>query len=148
MAQNLQNTINCTVPGLEEIIGSHSSVPECKDNISAFDTVKKYISVSYKFLENPNSLECQKPCLHTIFRSRVKKEHITSWVSDIEEDSFYLRIIYSTLNIEQNVETLAYDIGSFLTAMGGNLGLFLGFSCLSCILASIDFFAEKFVGLK
>jgi hypothetical protein len=40
----------------------------------------------------------------------------------------------SSLIVEERVETLVYDVGSFLAAAGGNLGLFLGFSCLSVFL--------------
>ena len=33
--------------------------------------------------------------------------------------------------MEERVESLVYDFSAFLVATGGNLGLFLGFSCLS-----------------
>ena len=144
----MQNKINCTVPGFEEILGNDNSFPQCKDNISANHTLNRYLDVAYEFLQNPNIQNCQKPCKQTVFKSKVKKEHVTSWISDTDDNVFYLRIVYSTLNIEQNVETLVYDAGSFLAALGGNLGLFLGFSCLSCILTIINLTKKKIVGFK
>ena len=36
------------------------------------------------------------------------------------------------------METLDYDVGTFWTSVGGNLGLFLGFSCLSVLFAIVD----------
>ena len=45
---------------------------------------------------------------------------------------------YTTLEVEVEVETYVYDIGSFLASVGGNLGLLLGFSCLTVIFASIN----------
>jgi hypothetical protein len=70
--------------------------------------------------------------------------HKNSWIdtdgkSGIIENSFSLAIAYNTLIVEERVETLVYDVGSFLAAVGGNLGLFLGFSCLSVCLALIRF---------
>ena len=51
-----------------------------------------------------------------------------------EDDStLFFSIGYESFEIEVNVEILIYDIGSFLAAVGGNLGLFLGFSCLSLL---------------
>ena len=148
LAQNLMAVINCTVPGLEIILDNYATLPECKDSITASDTMKNYLSLSYTYLENLNSRGCMKPCEQTVFRSKVKKEHDTSWVSDIDKDIFYLRIVYSTLHIEKNVETLVYDTGNFFSTVGGNLGLCLGFSCLSCLLSLVEFISEMFVKFK
>ena len=49
------------------------------------------------------------------------------------KDNFIALIFYSTLNVEELVETLVYDTGNFLAAAGGNLGLMLGVSCLSIL---------------
>jgi hypothetical protein len=46
------------------------------------------------------------------------------------------------LNIEEKTEALVYDFGTFLAAIGGNLGLFLGFSCLSLLLILISMFEK------
>jgi len=48
------------------------------------------------------------------------------------------------MDIEEKTETFVYDVGNFLTAAGGNLGLFMGFSCLSIILTFIDKFEHHF----
>jgi len=52
-------------------------------------------------------------------------------------------VFYSTLDVKEVVETLVYDVGDFLAAAGGNLGLLLGFSCLSVLLAVINAIQEK-----
>jgi Amiloride-sensitive sodium channel len=51
-----------------------------------------------------------------------------------------LYLEYETFDREKHVETLICDTTTFLTQVGGNLGLFLGISCLSVILTIIDFF--------
>ena len=54
-------------------------------------------------------------------------------------DSGYLVCVYPVDElIEDQVETLIYDFGGFVAAAGGNLGLFLGFSCLSVTFAAVD----------
>jgi Amiloride-sensitive sodium channel len=55
-----------------------------------------------------------------------------------DDTIFYLFYMYDTLNMEQRIESLDYDITNFLVAAGGNLGLFLGLCCLSVLLAFVD----------
>ena len=50
-----------------------------------------------------------------------------------------LILVYETLSVEEHFETLVFDIGSLLAAAGGNLGLFLGFSCLSLLISCLDY---------
>jgi len=52
---------------------------------------------------------------------------------------FYLLFYYLTLTTEQRIQSLDYDFGNFLVAAGGNLGLFLGMSCLSVLWSLADF---------
>jgi hypothetical protein len=49
----------------------------------------------------------------------------------LEAGVFLLMISFQTFLVEQRVETLVYDFGSFVAAAGGNLGLFLGLSFFS-----------------
>ena len=52
--------------------------------------------------------------------------------------------LFETMDIEKHEENLVYDSGSFFAAVDGNLGLFLGFSCFSIIVAAVDFVTKKF----
>jgi hypothetical protein len=47
------------------------------------------------------------------------------------------------MDTEERMETLTYDLGNFLVAAGGNLGLFLGFSCFSLMLTFIEYLNHK-----
>jgi len=58
--------------------------------------------------------------------------------SDTLEENLYLYFEYITTQTEEEVETYIYDNENFLTALGGNLGLFLGFSCLSVLLKLLE----------
>ena len=56
-----------------------------------------------------------------------------------DNDFEYALNVYSASNlIEEQIETLLYDFGGFIAAAGGNLGLFLGLSCLSMVFALVD----------
>ena len=57
----------------------------------------------------------------------------------LAKDGVLLTIRFKKLFVEEHVETLIYDTGNFLAQAGGNLGLFLGFSCLSMLLAIVNF---------
>ena len=59
-----------------------------------------------------------------------------------DKQALYFSIGYESFIIEVSIETLLYDIGSFLAAVGGNLGLFLGFSCLSVLLGFVSMFKK------
>ena len=47
-------------------------------------------------------------------------------VSDIFNIGVVLTLAFESFIIEERVESLVYDAGNFLSAVGGNLGLFLG----------------------
>jgi len=57
--------------------------------------------------------------------------------SDIKNlnDSFYFSFNLESFMVEERVEALVYDEVNFIAAAGGNLGLFLGFSCFSVLIA-------------
>ena len=52
---------------------------------------------------------------------------------------------YFTLNVEEQIESLEYDAGTYWTAAGGNLGLFLGFSSLSVLFAIFEY-VQQYIG--
>jgi hypothetical protein len=132
--------MSCTTPGLP---ANPDSLEECQDFDSARLTLQTYNTISYDYLKMANS-QCQIPCKSKTYQTTVRHYHKTSWVDlkDHKSDQFYLALAYSTLNVELKTETLVYDFGTMLTAAGGNLGLFLGFSCLTFLLDIIDKFAN------
>ena len=67
------------------------------------------------------------------FNQLVTKEHL-----NFTEDYFMLNYAFATLNVEQKIESLDFDLGALLSAAGGNMGLFLGLSVSSLALAFIQ----------
>ena len=115
---------------------------ECRDAKSALHAYQAYVDAYYDFYEFRNDQLCVEPCLKKRFKAEVKHYHKTTWINLSGEysgvDEFYLTMVYTSLDIESRNETLFYDTGSMLAAAGGNLGLLLGFSCLTCVAGIID----------
>lgn len=47
-------------------------------------------------------------------------------------------VYYSTTDVSRQKETLLMNATDFLNGLGGNMGLFLGFSCMSGMLAALN----------
>lgn len=117
---------------------------ECKDNASANITYMDYFNVIYQGRENWHR-ECPDPCDQTVFKVSLGQYHENNNGADGEKGQALIgkggvlfSLGYDKLSIEEHVETLVYDTGNFLAQAGGNLGLFVGFSCLSLLLAIIN----------
>ena len=90
--------------------------------------------------------ECPIPCDQTVYHSKLIQYHINNlvghdeeFVNQVQKHGAMLGISFETFAIHEQVETLVIDIGNFLSQIGGNLGLFLGVSCLSLLTGIIQF---------
>ena len=80
------------------------------------------------------------PCTKTVYEARLTKYHRNNFAGSENYNSILTFLLkYETLATEKHVETLLYDTGNFLAQIGGNLGLFLGCSCYSLLLAIATF---------
>ena len=84
---------------------------------------------------------CPPGCNQTSYSLKITQFHTNNWiesgnehVEEIMKAAVRFALAYEDFVIEEQIETLVYDIGNFLAAVGGNLGLFLGFSCLTMLL--------------
>ena len=99
---------------------------------------------------------CPIPCKQTSYKVSVR--NVQKNKADIYEledtpldqlvQAFYFIYGFDTLNTEQRIETLDYDFGNLVVAAGGNLGLFLGLSCLSILMPVVDFMENAAGKLK
>ena len=55
---------------------------------------------------------------------------------------------YQTMNIEVESEVILVDINDFVSATGGALGLFLGFSIIDSLFYLYDFIFKNVEGTK
>ena len=82
------------------------------------------------------------------FNFKLNFYHVNTW-QDVDDDfpksddNFLLCLYYSSLMVEERIESFVYDFGNFLAAAGGNLSLSLGFSCLSALLAFVRYLKQR-----
>ena len=112
---------------------------------------KAFKSLLKKYKGNLELMGCPFPCFTRTYNVKWIDFHKNSLIEDdkLYEEEFlkqyyYLLFSYHSFTIEEKVETLVYDLGSFLTSIGGNLGLFLGFSCFSLLISLIEILKRKF----
>ena len=100
------------------------------------------MQTTMNFLSNNVDNGCPVPCSQQSFDVKINLFHKNSFIdvleaypSDVLDSKAFISIFYSSVLVETRVETYLYDLGNFLTSAGGNLGLLLGFSCLSLLFA-------------
>ena len=110
----------------------------CKDRQSGIDTFNTFFKITSKSGRENWLTACPPPCKQKSYNIKIVPYHRNSLVDatftyekTLGEPFIYLSLYYDSLGIIEQDETLLYDVGSFLSAAGGNLGLLLGFSCLS-----------------
>ena len=128
---------------MKKFIGN-TSIAECTDQDSASVAFHKFLNIRSNFNENTEQHGCLTPCTKISFDFETFILHRNSWIETKEEQelpdgTYFFKFSYASLQVEEKVVTLAYDLENFFASVGGNLGLFLGFSCLPLMLSILDF---------
>ena len=58
-------------------------------------------------------------------------------------EEFWMYYYYETMETEINTESLIVDMSNLIGAIGGNMGLFLGFSFLSIFVFTLDLIQSR-----
>ena len=131
--------IPCLMPGLEEFEFPLNDMKKECDNIFAAENCSAWLSST--ILSTKNWIEnCPIPCYQTTYNYRLEYFHKNKYIGSqndvdlVDESTFTFFITFDTLLVEERSEALVYDGVNFLTAAGGNLGLFLGFSFFSILM--------------
>ena len=111
-----------------------------------------FIELNKNFtLQVIESKVCIPPCNTTAYGKAIRYYHEnydSQWPekSSDANKSFVLYYFFDSLLLEERIETVVFDLDDFFSSAGGNLGLFLGFSCLSVLFSFISGikYASKF----
>ncbi len=127
----------------------HSNLTYCDDEDSAASTFWELYSNLIDLSNSPDDFGCPVPCTKLTYTTTINYYHQNNWFYDYFvpteiENNFALYVFFSTLNVQQQIESFDYDFASFLAAAGGKLGLFLGFSCLSVLFAVVNCVSKMF----
>ena len=146
----LRPKINCTIAGMSSLSDNDfAEMEECKDDESAWHTRAPLSEIAVQSLKYPSKFGCDPPCksISYIFSKLYYHQHSMhkEYYNTKDGIFFLLSIYYKTLMVEERTETLIYDVPGLLSAAGGNLGLMLGFSCLSVLFGAIQCLSKLFV---
>ena len=146
--QMLAPKINCTIAGYESIVPDNFTY--CDSLYTAQYTQSNISNSITDFLSNFSKYNCPLPCSHKSYTYNLKYFHKNSWI-DVDnsttaliETAGVVTLSFSSLLVEERKEAYMYDLENLMTSIGGNLGLFLGFSCFSTFVALLQFFFNKF----
>jgi hypothetical protein len=140
---NLPSEIKCRVADMNHIFPVNATMPECDNEKAATAVYWNYSNYLNDFVIRPWKYDCPVPCTQTWYKVTLEYYHennvlMPEAIDKLSEGHFTFIPYYSTFTIEEEIEKLEYDIGSLLVSAGGNLGLFLGFSCLSVLFFVIE----------
>ena len=148
--RNLPRNITCTIAEMKSIIPANSTMKECQvEDDLAENYYWEYVNYLERFLSSPWEYNCPIPCKQTTYKIKLNYYHknnarLPFGLNHNLKGHFVLYIFYATFDKEERIESLEYDMANLLVSAGGNLGLFLGFSCLSAMFMVIEWFQAKF----
>ena len=91
-----------------------------------------------QFLGSTSAYGCPLPCTQKSYNFNLEYFSKYSFLGaeepvNLDNENFKFVMFFRSVDTEESTETLVYDFTNFLTAAGGNLGLFMGFSCFSLV---------------
>jgi hypothetical protein len=137
------NNLTCLISGYVDI--RNLSRPNfCADNNTAARSHYDLKNLCSELSKNPQSFGCPTPCNTSFFELVVGHTKVNSFIDPsnryniVGSQIYILGFSFTSLDIEEQSIILLYDIGMLLSSAGGNLGLALGFSCLSILLNLVE----------
>ena len=133
--------INCTTPLWNEF--EMFGLPICSSHNVSTLASHSIGRINWKFLRSPSSYGCPILCTSTKFNPKIvhfdeSAHYLAS--NDFKCKSEYLLYIYYSIDpVEITKEYLVYDAMTIISAIGGTMGLLLGYSMLSMFLSVIKF---------
>ena len=129
---------------METLLGNGNTLKQCQDRSSSINTTKLLVYVAFDDGKERWLSHCPIPCKQTSYDANIRYFHKSAVIDtdnslgeNFSDSKVMFALGYETLLIEEHAESLVYDVTNFLAAAGGNLGLFLGFSCMSVFYGTI-----------
>ena len=116
---------------------SDLEIKEPKDIVKSYFRTRNLMYELYKKASNPSSETCTIPCNLTTFTSTIWKGHQNAFALfgysgyDLQNENFSILMLGSDGKTQIGTEYIYMNINGLLSAIGGNLGMFLGFSVFS-----------------
>ena len=98
-------------------------------------------------IENHVGQKCGYICERVKYRSELNflgRRVLSKELKKYGDGYYIIWAFYSSLNVNEKIETYVFDFTSALVAVGGSLGLFLGWSIYSMMTSLIDSITQYF----
>lgn len=133
--------ISCTTSAINWLLGDvskdHNGLERCETVDLVGENDQKAGNVFPKFTQDPAEHGCHLPCSKITYMTRTNHFPEPEGKNKSEHE-LKMYVYYDTLMVEKQREVLVYDVPGFLSAAGGTLGLYLGFSCLTVLFGLIN----------
>ena len=115
-----------------------SSMKDCTEQDNPKDIFISGSKIIESHWKNSEAEGCKKPCIETKYQTYVTSiPKNTGFLNDFDNLAQVL-IYYDYLSVQESVEYFVYGGDRLVSAIGGVMGLCLGFSLLSILLCIID----------
>ena len=104
------------------------------------------MAIFFRGMQDFDRIGCPLPCSYSNYLADVVYQHKNAYelyTGNKYPNYFLLYYYYLSLDTVVSSESLIVDLANLIANVGGNLGLFLGFSCLSVYIAFLDFLQRK-----
>ena len=140
LARSLKKaSIKCKVPALRFTKFDTSHLNDCSTREEALEVEGMIYTVAQNNLDKD---VCGKICQEIKYHHNLaiySKQVLSKEIKEYGEGYFIMWSYYTNLNVKVKVETYLFDFDAVVVAIGGNLGLFLGFSIKSIIESIAEF---------
>ena len=121
--------LNCSTKCTQFYLTSVTRFPLCRTNEELFCVGK----AMYMSSNSERMYECHKPKYAKVFNPRANP-----WVKSGKTNTTSVYFYFESFDVLYKDEMLVIDDGQLIGAIGGSLGLFMGFSFYSYIAAALD----------
>ena len=140
LARSLEKaSIKCKVPALRFTRFDTSHLNDCRTKEQALEVEGLIYTVAQ---ENLDKDVCGKMCQSVKYDHDLalySKKVLSKEIKEYGDGYFIIWSYYASLYVKEKVETYIFDFDAVVVAVGGNLGLFLGYSLKSIIIAIAEF---------
>ena len=125
------------------LLGNKSRLPQCLTHRDFRCIAKHLIENVTKSMLDVNVTGCKRPCVN--MQLSYEKRIYMQLETLVNRSN--IAIYYENTDTLVTEELLLYDLTTIVSAVGGSLGLFLGFSCLQGAMRLADIFSTHIARL-
>ena len=123
-----------------------SEIPFCPNASVSKQMLSAIVDTFMREMQHFEELGCPMPCSLSPYKAELMLNHENAmelYTGLKNSQHFLLYLYYYSMESEVDSESLIIDFTNLIASVGGNLGLFLGFSCLTVYWLLLDLLKKK-----